>query len=85
MKILKYLLVYSLFLQFLAGQTDRPCIVYAHGGGVVGGSAEIYSRYRSLRMRLVLTLCIGRYLAYMALDCGVVVFNVDYRLAPETR
>jgi acetyl esterase/lipase len=43
--------------------------VYAHGGGVVGASAHSHSRF----------------LAYMALDCGVVVFNVDYRLAPETR
>ena len=25
------------------------------------------------------------FLSHMALDCGVVVFNVDYRLAPETR
>ena len=25
------------------------------------------------------------YLSYMAVDCGVVVFNVDYRLAPGTR
>jgi len=55
--------------KFLADDTKRPCIIYAHGGGCVGGSASIYSNY----------------LSYMALTCGVVIFNVDYRLAPETR
>ena len=41
----------------------------AHGGGCVSGKASQY----------------GNYLSYMALDCGVVIFNVDYRLAPEYR
>merc|ERR1712088_297990 len=53
----------------LAGEKNRPAIVYAHGGGCVGGSADMYKGF----------------LAHMALDCRVVVFNVDYRLAPETR
>ena len=44
-------------------------MIYAHGGGCVAGSAEMYAPY----------------LSYMAVDCGVVVFNVDYRLAPGTR
>merc|ERR1712210_410488 len=53
----------------LAGEKNRPAIVYAHGGGCVGGSADMYKGF----------------LAHMAVDCRVVVFNVDYRLAPETR
>ena len=47
----------------------RPCIVYAHGGGAISASADLYKMY----------------LSHMASDCGVVVFNVDYRLAPESR
>jgi len=54
--------------KFLAGKSDRPAIVYAHGGGVVGGTAHMYRLF----------------LAHMAVDCGVIVYNVDYRLAPET-
>ena len=53
----------------MAGRADRPCIVYAHGGGCMAGTAQQYRNY----------------LSYMAMDCGVVVFNVDYRLAPEAR
>lgn len=55
--------------KFLANETNRPCIIYAHGGGCVGGSATLYRNY----------------LSHMALSCGVVIFNVDYRLAPEAR
>ena len=55
--------------QALAGQKTRACIVYAHGGGAIAACAELYKGY----------------LAHMALDCQVVVFNVDYRLAPESR
>merc|ERR1711971_1395328 len=55
--------------KFLADDTKRPCIIYAHGGGCVGGSASLFRNY----------------LSYMALTCQVVVFNVDYRLAPEAR
>merc|ERR1711910_34792 len=53
----------------ISHDTKRPCIVYAHGGGAVAGTAAMYAPF----------------LSYMAMDCGVVVFNVDYRLAPETR
>ena len=55
-------------VQDMSGQASLPCIVYAHGGGVVACSANQYKPY----------------LSYMAVDCGVVVYNVDYRLAPET-
>jgi len=53
----------------IAGEKNRPAIVYAHGGGCIGGSAEMYKWF----------------LSHMAVDNRVVVFNVDYRLAPETR
>merc|ERR1712061_313585 len=53
----------------ISHDTNRPCIVYAHGGGAIGGTADLYENF----------------LAHMAVDCRVVVFNVDYRLAPETR
>lgn len=53
----------------LAQDKTRACIVYAHGGGAIAGKASQYKGF----------------LSYMAKDCGVVVFNVDYRLAPETR
>ena len=50
-------------------QSQRPAIVYAHGGGVIGGSASTHKRY----------------LSKVAVRCNVVVFNVDYRRAPETK
>merc|ERR1711962_17794 len=53
----------------LAGEKNRPAIVYAHGGGCIGGTADLYEHF----------------LAHMAVDCRVVVYNVDYRLAPEAR
>ena len=56
-------------VQSLAGEKSRPAIVYAHGGGCIGGTAEMYKGF----------------LAHMAVDSRVIVFNVDYRLAPETR
>merc|ERR1712096_92025 len=46
----------------------RPCLLYAHGGGAVGGRADQFTPYLSL----------------LAARCGVVVFNVDYRKAPAT-
>ena len=52
----------------LAQQQDRPCLLYAHGGGAVGGRADQFTPYLSL----------------LAARCGVVVFNVDYRKAPAT-
>lgn len=53
----------------LAQDKTRACIVYAHGGGAVAGAASQHKGF----------------LSYMANNCGLVVFNVDYRLAPETR
>ena len=53
----------------LKSNSNNAAIIYAHGGGVVAGSAKLYKNY----------------LSSLALDCGVVVFNVDYRLAPETK
>jgi len=52
----------------MRGETGRPALIYAHGGGGIAGSAEIYKQYVST----------------MASASQVVVFNVDYRLAPET-
>merc|ERR550525_882890 len=53
----------------LVGEKNRPVVIYAHGGGGIGCSAAIY---RPLLRKI-------------AVHCGVVVFNVDYRLAPETK
>jgi len=53
----------------LANETKRACIIYAHGGGAVAGSAHQYKGF----------------LSYMAMSCGVVLFNVEYRLGPGTR
>lgn len=50
------------------GATERPrAILYLHGGGYVVGSV---AAYRNLA-------------AHLAHTTGAVVFNVDYRLAPE--
>ena len=43
--------------------------IYSHGGGAIAIEA---STYKPL-------------LAYYAVECDAVVFNVDYRLAPETK
>ena len=48
---------------------DNAAIIYAHGGGAVAGSAEVFQPW----------------LSKAAVTCGVVYFNVDYRLAPETK
>lgn len=53
----------------LIDQSRRPVIIYAHGGGVIGCTA----------------LCHKRYLAKLASTCNVVIFNVEYRRAPETK
>jgi len=45
------------------------CVVYAHGGGVVSGSADMYRPVT----------------AALAVETGTVVVSVDYRLAPETK
>jgi acetyl esterase/lipase len=51
------------------GSVSRSVVVYAHGGGMVAGSVEIYDRL--LRRYVDLT--------------GVSFLAVDYRLAPEHR
>ena len=53
----------------LASSNARPAIIYAHGGGVVGCSASTHKPY----------------LSKLALKCKSVIFNVDYRRAPEAR
>ena len=47
----------------------KAAYIYAHGGGVIGIAAASYKPL----------------LSYYAVDCDVVLFNVDYRLAPETK
>jgi len=46
-----------------------PAVVYIHGGGVVAGRAAQFKGHCSS----------------MADSCGVIFFNVDYRLAPEAK
>lgn len=53
----------------LSSNESAPAIVYAHGGGCVSCSASLYKPY----------------LSSLAVETGVKVFNVDYRLAPETK
>ena len=55
--------------QAIAQEDSRACIIYAHGGGAIAGTATMHKGF----------------LSHRAVDCGVVVFNVDYRLAPGTR
>ena len=58
---------------YLAGQNDskkgNAAMIYAHGGGAVSGTAEEFKPW----------------LSDIAVKTGIVVFNVDYRLAPETK
>jgi len=49
--------------------TNRPAILYIHGGGYIAMSASFFAPE----------------LQRMAVDCGCLVVSVDYRLAPETR
>jgi len=53
----------------LQGKKDNAAFIYAHGGGAVGGTAD------------QVKTCLD----YMADEGNLVVFNVDYRLAPETK
>ena len=53
----------------LMGRGNNAAYIYAHGGGVIAGTAA--------QSKPVLD--------FTAVLCGVVVFNVDYRLAPETK
>jgi len=53
----------------LKGQKNKTAVVYAHGGGVISGTAEMYKPMMSA----------------LAFETDSVVFNVDYRLAPEVK
>ena len=53
----------------LVNEKQRAAIIYAHGGGVVACKASTHKPY----------------LSTLAVRCGVVIFNVDYRRAPETK
>jgi len=50
-------------------ETRLPALVFAHGGGWVFGNLDSHD-----------VLC-----AQLALDAGIAVFAIDYRLAPEAR
>lgn len=50
----------------LAGKTNNPCLIYAHGGGAIFFAA---SRFET-------SLC------EYAVRLNCIVFNVDYRLGP---
>merc|ERR1711971_70665 len=53
----------------LAESSTNAGLVYAHGGAVLSGSAHLYQPHLSL----------------LAINLGIPVFNVDYRLAPESK
>ncbi|KAL5269635.1 hypothetical protein ACHWQZ_G003176 [Mnemiopsis leidyi] len=53
----------------LVGKSGNSAYIFAHGGGCVSGKAKDSKPF----------------LAFLALSANVVVFNVDYRLAPETK
>ena len=53
----------------LESHRGNPAIIYAHGGGGVSCSAELFKPW----------------LSRAADSFGVVYFNVDYRIAPETK
>ncbi|NQW49705.1 MAG: alpha/beta hydrolase [Rhodospirillales bacterium] len=52
-----------------ASDAKLPALVYAHGGGWVFGNLDSHD-----------VLC-----AQLAIEAGIAVFHVDYRLAPEAR
>ena len=47
----------------------NPALLFAHGGGAIAFTPEIYKPW----------------LLYLAFHTNVVIFNVEYRLAPETK
>jgi len=51
------------------GSGPLPAVIYCHGGGVISGTAHMFRSWCS----------------NMADQFGVVVFNVEYRLAPEAK
>ena len=59
----------KVLLQQKCSMTSPPALIYAHGGGTVASSAAIYKPW----------------LVQLASNFNIVVFNVEYRLAPETK
>ena len=55
--------------QSLVQKKNNAALIYAHGGGAVAGN----------------TSQVKPFLDVMAINGNVVIFNVDYRLAPETK
>ena len=53
----------------ISDKKDNVGMLYAHGGGAIAGTAELYKPM----------------LAALATQANIVIFNVDYRLAPETK
>ena len=53
----------------LKNNTKKAAFVYAHGGGAIAIAATCYRPF----------------LSHLAVNGDVVVYNVDYRLAPETK
>ena len=53
----------------LKDNTGNAAIIYAHGGGAVACPAALFKPWLDMQATM----------------CDVVVFNVDYRLAPETK
>lgn len=62
-------LVHTYTPKKLLENKKKAAWIYAHGGGAVACTAAIFKPWLDL----------------LAVDCDVVVFNVDYRLAPETK
>ncbi|KAK1996527.1 hypothetical protein LX36DRAFT_682348 [Colletotrichum falcatum] len=60
--------LYEFAAEANAAGGKQPALVYVHGGGLVGGDIDPYSRPLPARA---------------ALDTGLRVFAVEYRLAPE--
>lgn len=54
---------------FMTKNSSNPCYIYAHGGGAVACTAADYKPF----------------LSHLAVNCEIVIFNVDYRKAPETK
>ena len=54
-------------LRMYHGESDKPMVIYAHGGGFVVGNLETHDRFcRAL-----------------SLNSGCSLISIDYRLAPE--
>jgi len=53
----------------MSNKKNNVGVLYAHGGGAIAGTAELYKPM----------------LSALAIKSNIVIFNVDYRLAPETK